>query len=1330
MAFGDSGILDSFTRANSASLGANWGEDIYAGGGSGLSISSNAVTADGGFDDGWWSAASFNAGQEVFFTVTTIPNTSGSAYVFARLQSPGTSGVDGYNLIVSRTGTSTWTWTINRVDNGTDTVLSGTGSTQALANGDAIGLRISGSTLGAWYRASGGSWTELFTRTDSTYSSGGYIGFGLGDSYAVGDDFGGGNINDATATIEQEGFRWRNDDGSETGATWAANQDTNITADVSAARRLRLLLNATGAPASSAFRLDHRPASGSWVTVPVSATASATWGANGTAASGTTSCSPAYPTGISAATSKLFCIVTGRSNTADTLPTMPSGWTRLGGIEGGTGTWGTADNGTRMVHIFQKDVTDGTETGSVTVSLSGTSNNTLRANIFRVEVPSNYNIDVALSTATDTSRDTSLSFTGGTSLSWAASDLLIVGIGQDVDTATHSSQAISASGATFTRTNRASTAVTNGNDHRHIIESASVDTGSGSSAPTFSATTSANASGAALFARMRAVPPPFLVVLSSNITAGGEATTAQLTAPSGKSTSDFVTGRMWDNENGTDTIDITTDDYTEVEWCVQPSSAAVNGTTYEFRVTVGGTALATYTVTPSWTIGQLFNAVASSTGSATVAVTTTAPTYEAAASSTASATVAVVGSLGSDQFDAVASSTASATVAVVASVNYAPVASSTASATVAVTTTGPTYAPVASSSASATVAVTGSVVISAVSATDAGYALRFYGYTSNAENRVRIELDNPSDPPIDVGAGDFTYEWWMRCAYADNTTSSIPDARYSNIVLDRDIWGHPRGWVVGVTRRSGPILAMCFAAADTGGGWTTTYGTTDVGDNAWHHIAFTWRQSTSTLELYVDGTSQGTRTLSVTDLSYPNGERPGDGANNEYLVIGGEKHGVENFAESAAFTGYVDEFRVSDTRRYTAAFTRPSRRFLSDGDTVALFRFDEGTGTTTTDASGLAGAENGALLVGGSPNAPAWATSDAPITELNAEVAVTTTAPVYSAAASRTASATVSVVGVVAYAPVASSTASATVAVTTTAPTYGAVASSTGSATVAVTTTAPTYSAAASSTASATVAVSGGVGDTFSAEASSTGSATVAVTTTAPTYGAAASSSASATVAVTTTAPAYAAAASSSASATVSVTTTTPVYGAAASSSASATVAVATTAPTYSASASSAASATVAVSGGVGDTFNAEASSTASATVAVTTTTPTYSASASSTADATVAVTVSGTTIDAAASSTASVAVAVLGETIYDAIASETGSATVAITVAAILYAAIASSSASATVTVAPDGITLQYSEWTPVERDQNWTPRAGRNTWTARSGRGDWTPRRRTTDG
>ena len=60
------------------------------------------------------------------------------------------------------------------------------------------------------------------------------------------------------ATLEQEGFRWFNDDGDEDASTAAASQDTNITAPAGETRRIRMLLNATGDPATTQFKLQYR----------------------------------------------------------------------------------------------------------------------------------------------------------------------------------------------------------------------------------------------------------------------------------------------------------------------------------------------------------------------------------------------------------------------------------------------------------------------------------------------------------------------------------------------------------------------------------------------------------------------------------------------------------------------------------------------------------------------------------------------------------------------------------------------------------------------------------------------------------------------------------------------------------------------------------------------------------------------------------------------------------------------------------------------------------------------------------------------------------------
>lgn len=110
----------------------------------------------------------------------------------------------------------------------------------------------------------------------------------------------------------------------------------------------------------------------------------------------------------------------------------------------------------------------------------------------------------------------------------------------------------------------------------------------------------------------------FTIVASSHITASGENTTARLTAPSGKSTSDFDAGRIQDDENPADSVTVSADDYTEMEWTLNANAAAVDGGVYQFRVykyletfatelTTGGTASALGENSPNETAAKAFD---------------------------------------------------------------------------------------------------------------------------------------------------------------------------------------------------------------------------------------------------------------------------------------------------------------------------------------------------------------------------------------------------------------------------------------------------------------------------------------------------------------------------------------------------------------------------------------------------------------------------------------------------------------------------------------------------------------------------------------------------
>lgn len=97
-------------------------------------------------------------------------------------------------------------------------------------------------------------------------------------------------------------------------------------------------------------------------------------------------------------------------------------------------------------------------------------------------------------------------------------------------------------------------------------------------------------------------PVAFTLSLSSNIGASGEATTAQLAAPGVKTTSDFQAGRIQDDENPADSLNLTADKYTELEWSAVATDDAVVEADYEFRVTASGVALDSYDETPQVTI--------------------------------------------------------------------------------------------------------------------------------------------------------------------------------------------------------------------------------------------------------------------------------------------------------------------------------------------------------------------------------------------------------------------------------------------------------------------------------------------------------------------------------------------------------------------------------------------------------------------------------------------------------------------------------------------------------------------------------------------------------
>lgn len=262
--------------------------------------------------------------------------------------------------------------------------------------------------------------------------------------------------------------------------------------------------------------------------------------------------------------------------------------------------------------------------------------------------------------------------------------------------------------------------------------------------------------------------------------------------------------------------------------------------------------------------------------------------------------------------------------------------------------------------------------------------MRFFGNGVNDIDRVKIQVDDPTNnnpgPPVDVGATDFTLEFWMRANASENTAGAVScGANVSwingNIVFDRDRFNQDRKF--GLSIAGGRFV---FGVSGQGTGDFTICGTTNVLDGQWHHVAVERRRSDGRMWLFVDGNLEAQGDGPDGDVSYPDDGVPGNFCggpctnSDPYLVIGAEKHDVSPAFPS--YSGWVDEVRVSNVLRYTNNFIRSSRPFTTDANTVALYHLDEGAGDVIRDSSGaVGGPSTGVRRFGGSPSGPTWSTA-------------------------------------------------------------------------------------------------------------------------------------------------------------------------------------------------------------------------------------------------------------------------------------------------------------------------------------------------------------------
>ena len=179
--------------------------------------------------------------------------------------------------------------------------------------------------------------------------------------------------------------------------------------------------------------------------------------------------------------------------------------------------------------------------------------------------------------------------------------------------------------------------------------------------------------------------------------------------------------------------------------------------------------------------------------------------------------------------------------------------------------------------------------------------------------RLEVEMDMPS--------GDFTIEGWYRI-----NNRSAPSG----------LWE--------IRDDSNPTHRLALYGGEAGGGFKVLYltyidesGTERIDivtpgntfpDESWKHCAVT--NSGNTFTVWINGVNRGSATYS--SFTMPT---------TTTFNLGGAA------TSSRHFRGNADEFRISDTARYSSGFTAPSGEHSSDSNTLLLVHMNGADGSTS-----------------------------------------------------------------------------------------------------------------------------------------------------------------------------------------------------------------------------------------------------------------------------------------------------------------------------------------------------------------------------------------------
>ena len=164
-----------------------------------------------------------------------------------------------------------------------------------------------------------------------------------------------------------------------------------------------------------------------------------------------------------------------------------------------------------------------------------------------------------------------------------------------------------------------------------------------------------------------------------------------------------------------------------------------------------------------------------------------------------------------------------------------------------------------------------------------------FGTSSAFFNGTSSYMSIPDHADFQLGGtsgGNFTVEYWQK---SSSTTSSR-------------VWSQSGGHPTENFMRGYYLTAEFVKVYIDSTVRNTLAPTTNISNNAWHHVALV--RDGVTLRLFIDGTQEDTQVV----------------ANNANDISGIVYIGAHN-GTSEFFSGNIDEFRLSNTARYTSNFT-------------------------------------------------------------------------------------------------------------------------------------------------------------------------------------------------------------------------------------------------------------------------------------------------------------------------------------------------------------------------------------------------------------------------